>query len=161
MRATSEDEIRKKNILIQLPFGGFKMLFSGDFYQLPPVRDDPLYQPLPSFFIQQQMVGKPNKMKCFEGRKLWERISAFHTLNENFRCRVGPDGQVPVLAQFSTKTRIGEPDRHSLKIINDKCLAIREPTHMDPRALWMAASRKKVGTLFAERVAVGAVKHRT
>ena len=49
----------------ELPFGGLHVLFTGDFYQLPPVAGFGLYTPCESLAYE----------KSQQGRKLWEQVN--------------------------------------------------------------------------------------
>jgi hypothetical protein len=61
--------------LSKLPFGGYHIIFCGDFYQLAPVGGTPLYFPiLPS-----------HKAASIAGHALWQKINFFVELEVNFR----------------------------------------------------------------------------
>jgi PIF1-like helicase len=133
--AANDDERTRRAILETRPFGGFHMLFTGDFYQFPPVMNKPLYTQATN------LVGKDA-----EGRRYWTNVVRnFQELTENFRALRGPDGATPVLARFLQGARIGEPDPGLLNEINVRCVQYGNSTQrIDPRALWMAPSRDEV-----------------
>ena len=133
--AVSDEERERRHKLQQLPFGGFHMLFTGDFYQFPPVMQKALYTALTNLTD-----------KNAEGRRLWiNHVTQFHELTENFRASLGADGTIPVLARFLDGARVGRPDPELLRIINDKCRQFGDSTErIDPRALWMAPTREEV-----------------
>ena len=159
MAATNDVERTRRDILKTLPFGGFHMLFTGDFYQFPPVMETALY--IPDHNLRD---------KNAEGRRLWvNQVTQFHELTENFRARsvIAPqpsssqdsDGGLSmtsneisslspssnVLAQFLQGARLGRPNLDLIAIINKQCRQFhRETDKIDPRALWMAPSRKEV-----------------
>ena len=159
MACTSDVERERRDKLKSLPFGGFHMLLTGDFYQFPPVMETALYIP-----------DRNLKDKDAEGRRLWvHQVTQFHELTENFRARPSMSVQqkplsqnsdgghsltsdesseiVPsnVLAQFLQGARLGRPNLELLDIINKQCLQRHRFTdNIDSRALWMAPSRKEV-----------------
>ena len=51
-----------------IPFGGVTVLFTGDFRQLPPVGDDPLYRPI--------VISKSSVTKSITGRQIWNTCLA-------------------------------------------------------------------------------------
>lgn len=135
MVAVTDSDRERRHKLQQLPFGGFHMLFTGDFYQFPPVMQKPLYASLTNLTDRDA-----------EGRRTWLHcVTQFHELKENFRALRSADGSTPVLAQFLQGARIGEPDAALLRTINEQCRQYGDGTdRIDPRALWMAPTRAEV-----------------
>ena len=159
MACTNDIERDRRDKLKLLPFGGFHMLFTGDFYQFPPVMETALYIP-----------HRNLRDKDAEGRRLWvNQVTQFYELTENFRAKSICAVQQPsssqnseagltmttdersntsstnVLAQFLQGARVGRPNQDLLDIINKQCLQRHQYTdNIDSRALWMAPTRKEV-----------------
>lgn len=62
------------------PFGGLHLILSGDFYQLPPVRDSPLYV-APKVGDGEEVIA---------GYELWRKFQTVVILRENMRQRLDP-----------------------------------------------------------------------
>lgn len=65
-----------------LPFGGFNILFLGDFYQVRPVKSLPLYA---SDSDINKSKGKPRFHTYIGGQKAWKNISTVIFLIKNYR----------------------------------------------------------------------------
>jgi PIF1-like helicase len=140
--AISNAEISKRELLSKLPFGGYKIVFAGDFYQLPPVLQRALYIPNRDSIIKPSSIRQHRE---FEGRKLWEKVTQFYELKENFRFKAGLSTTSTILAQFLDGARVGCPDPNLLRHINTQCLVSDiSRCHADRRALWMAPNKREV-----------------
>lgn len=117
-----------------LPFGGLHILFTGDFYQLPPVAQDALYK-------QSFSYDKGRK-----GRELWELVHYFHELKENKRH--GSDVTTKPLADFLVGARNGAPVQSKLDVMNQRLqLSTRSRAivaALDRGAMMLAATHAEV-----------------
>jgi hypothetical protein len=78
-------ENNRNLLLSKLPFGGFHIIYVGDFYQLPPVAATPLY------------LSPSDKQASIAGHALWQLMNYFVELQQNFRF---DDADSSVLANF-------------------------------------------------------------
>jgi hypothetical protein len=85
MEARTEEDSERNKILAKMPFGGFHIVFSGDFYQLPPITGVPLYLPPSDSNIS------------IQGKKLWNSINFYVDLVVNFRI---DDPNTSLLSKF-------------------------------------------------------------
>jgi hypothetical protein len=73
IRVFTQEESDRNIALSKLPFGGFHIVFTGDFYQLPPVMGIPLFL-LPN-----------TTPEAINGKRLWSSVNYFVDLVTNFR----------------------------------------------------------------------------
>ena len=98
-----------------------------------------------------ELYEKKIDAKKWYGRALWDTVNSFQELTHNYRCVPSADGSIPVLAQFLRGARIGTPNERLLTLINSKCHVFGgDNADADPRALWMAPTKDKVGTFNEE-----------
>ena len=122
MRAGQTDPEKRKTL-----FGGCHVLFCGDFYQLPPVGGDPLYEPTPKTAVSQR------------GREIWMALDHFGELKKNFRF----DDPCSSLAQLAPLARIGDDVPQMQGLLDDlntnvKLTSKLAELHADEGALWIA-----------------------
>lgn len=70
----------EQSAILQKPFGGIHVLFSGDLYQLAPVHGRSIYHDN----FEEHTLN-------YQGRQLWKKIKSVHFLNENIRVKVAND----------------------------------------------------------------------
>ena len=104
------EEYRYKQ-LAEMPFGGFIVIFCGDFYQLPCVMSTPIYKSI--------LRIPTERKKTLHGHDIWLTVNVFIELKRNFRFKDDADGLLPL---FLEGARIGEPDDKLLDAINGQCL---------------------------------------
>ena len=126
---------KERNVkLSKLPYGGFHMNLSGDFYQLPPITGYALYIPVHNKLSDAGRLGM----------QLWSQLNVFVELIENFRFSEGPDC---LLATFLRDARLGNPNIELLSQINGQRTVIsvaqaESRCHKD--ALWLAPTKDLV-----------------
>ena len=113
------------------PFGGFHILFCGDFYQLPPSdHGTPIYKP-------------PNNNTAKAGREAWESLNEFQELLHNIRMeRDDPNEPPDFLATFCYDARTGSQSEQQLATLNAEniCMTPEQASRRaHPKALWMAS----------------------
>ena len=84
------------------PFGGCHILFTGDFYQLPPVKKTKLYNTA--------TVSASNR-RAFAGGALWRKVTSYYELSDNKRHGDSPDPHS--LPAFLKGTRVRCANRHT------------------------------------------------
>jgi len=119
--------------LSTLPFGGFHMVFSGDFYQLPPV-------------IPKAIYLQPNTSNNREvsGKELWNSLTSYSELTQQMRFATAKDLTFP---EFLEGARVGNPDETLLAKINLACFCIDEYEaikYSNTYAKWLAPTNKLV-----------------
>jgi hypothetical protein len=134
MDTTSLAEKERNVKLSKLPFGGFHVNLSGDFYQLPPVSGFALYTPVHKKFTDAGRLGL----------LLWKKLNVFIELIENFRFAEGPDC---LLAKLLVGARVGKPNLDLLCELNGQrtVLSVAQAEarcHKD--ALWLAPTKELV-----------------
>jgi len=67
------------------PFGGINVIFAGDFCQLPPVGDTPLYTAIESVTNKPSDSQTENSQKKIKGLTLWHEISVVILLSKSMR----------------------------------------------------------------------------
>ena len=148
---TEDDKIRRYN-LSKLMFGGWHVIFLGDFFQLPPVGGTRIYSTDTTNMKKQAVIG----------RELWTKINTYAELTQNFRCRNHPNDMLP---PFLQSARVGKADKQLVEQINDQCYA----THKDdmkchPQALWISPTNAQVDLYnkqaFDRLVATGVATYR-
>lgn len=100
----TDDTIRQH--ILQTPFGGIHVIYSGDFYQLDPVQSS-------TSFCMPRKANEDHKSLL--GRRLFESMNVFVELTENVRMKDVTDRTLP---DFNRTARIGEPDLHLLNELN-------------------------------------------
>ncbi len=101
------------------PFGGLQVIFSGDFFQLPPIEKKPLYNEQTVFLDEDEVSRTPFAFKS----KAWKE-SDLHTcyLSEQFRQEDG------TLMQLLSEIRDGEISDKSIEILNKRIIKEDDPT---------------------------------
>ncbi|KAF6746379.1 hypothetical protein DFP72DRAFT_754896, partial [Ephemerocybe angulata] len=80
------------------PFGGISVIFSGDFYQYPPVAGTALWMPISS-----QLRSSPTEIQKRLGRMTWKTVDTVVDLYEQKRMANDPDYAAAVL-RLRTRT---------------------------------------------------------
>ena len=138
MEGTNELLSALNLLLSDQPFGGWDIVFGGDFWQLPPVEGTSLYS----------TTFKETNYRGIRGRKLWLLVYRFVELLKNHRCKEGNIG----FAKFLSRSRVGDVDLEYLAQLNERCVktdisSVRESSH--PHALWLAPTNKIVDEMNA------------
>jgi len=107
-----------------LPFGGFIIVFIGDFYQLKCVGDRPVYFNLDTA-LDRHSKEITDRLVCEKlGHEAWRSINTFVELFKNMRIL---DGDESVLARVLDSGRVGKiPSATDIAFINANCLMLSE-----------------------------------
>jgi hypothetical protein len=73
-----------KNVDVQHPFGGVDMLFTGDFWQFPPVLDSSLANGWSDDF--KRPTNRKSELKKQVGINLWKQVNRVCILDQQMRC---------------------------------------------------------------------------
>ena len=131
LAVTDDSEERQK--ILEIPFGGLHMLFTGDLWQLKAIGGHPIYS-------QAELKGQ-----AFEGKKIWLQINECAELKENYRFK---NDITTTLKDFLSGAREGNVDKTLLMKINKRLVLSRKEavrtTH--PSANWIAHTKASVAS---------------
>jgi hypothetical protein len=133
--ANNDAERERRDCLSKLHFGGWHVIFCGDFFQLPPVVGTRIYD------CDDQILMKYGAR---QGLLLWRSLTSFIELRENFRCRPNTSdaNSINKLALFLQKARVGKASKQDVEYINDVCN--QYTTTPNSGALWIAPTNAEV-----------------
>lgn len=93
-------------------FGGVMMIFSGDFYQYPPVGGSPLYTP-----IKYSTSNGDDELFKRLGRMAWKSVSDVVSLHEQERMKEDPE-----YAQAVGRLRVRQCIQSDVDLFNSRCV---------------------------------------
>ena len=146
---TSDDNLRKS--YQSQHFGGVHILFTGDFYQLKPIRSEAIY------------TRDIKYQRSMKGYKIWNDINEYIVLTENTRYR---NDTTPIMNSFLTGARTGYVDVNLLDKMNVRVELTEDSARRNagPDAVWIAHENKVVKKYndydFQEKVRSGARYYR-
>ena len=121
----------------EAPFGGLGIVLCGDFAQLPPTADIPIY--IPPF-------GRyADKIDVVAGHALWRSITTIVILEENMRAV-----NDPTFASILKRLRTGHPTLEDVDILNTRFL----PTLCPPNAVIITPYNKRRHQLERHRLSM-------
>ena len=146
MGTTTSDENVRLNYQSQ-HFGGVHMLFTGDFYQLKPIRAEAIY------------TSDVKYQRSMKGHTIWNDINEYVVLTENTRYM---NDTTPILNSFLSGARTGHVDVNHLHMINARVQLSEVSARINagPDAIWIAHENsivKKINDYdYNEKVKCGA-----
>jgi hypothetical protein len=118
------------------PFGNIHIVFLGDFYQLHPILNRPLFRP----YETQHAAGDRIDREDLAGRTAWLTVNVFFELDVNYRQRADTTGFIDTLRT----ARIGEaPTKTQLtRLLSRSCTLSDAFRHAGDDALWVTHENK-------------------
>jgi ATP-dependent DNA helicase PIF1 len=126
-------QIKKGNA----PFGGIHIVFLGDFYQLHPIKNMPLFRA----YENEPVAGSGNNAAlALAGRKAWLTVNVAFELNVNYRQQADTTGFIDTLRT----ARIGEaPTKAQLTRLNSRSCSLSAAfQRAGDDALWVTHENK-------------------
>ena len=127
------DDNEERQSIMEKPFGGLHMLFTGDLWQLKAIGGQPI-------FSQAELKGQ-----ALEGKKIWLQINEYAELTENYPFK---EDKTTTLKDFLSGAREGNVDKTLLMKINKRLVLSRQDavrtTHAS--ANWIAHTKASVAT---------------
>ena len=112
------------------PFGGFHMVFCGDFYQLPPIDNNPLYK----------NYDRHPDDACRGGREAWLNVDVVFELDVNYRQRADTTGFINTLRAARKGENLTNAQLNMLK--GRQCSLDEAFRKTDDDALWVTHTNK-------------------
>jgi hypothetical protein len=109
-----------------LPFGGINIIFAGDFAQLPPVQDPPLYR----LFDTTTMSATQRSQDVLAGKLLWLTVNTVVILTE-VRRQEGKENIAFV--QLLGRLRTGTCTDEDYQLLQTRILTEAKPNWSDPK----------------------------
>ena len=129
-------------------FGGIKVIFSGDFFQYPPIHATPLYSPIPSTNNNQK-----DDINRRLGRLAWKTIDAVVFLTEQERMRGDPEFGAAINRLRTRECTVDDVDLFNSRLIKsadnptgiDMCLSgkLNSTAIVSMNLLWEAINARK------------------
>jgi hypothetical protein len=117
-------QVGKLNAILQrcfnttLPFGGIHIMLAGDFYQLPPVKEDPMYYRIPAPKARKTAGFLRNKFAEL-GEEVYETIDTFVELTTQKRMASNDDDNREFKAHLRDM-RIGTANENMVDFLNNQ-----------------------------------------
>ena len=124
------DKLLRACFDIVRPFGGLNVLFCGDFYQLPPVKDNPLYT-VPNDRLNQFYRDKDQEL----GAEAYASFDTFVELTTQMRQQGTDDFNIEFKKHLSNM-RLGEATENTTQFLNNRILNSTEDIqlkNLDPK----------------------------
>ena len=127
--STSDENVRRT--YQSQHFGGVHMLFTGDFYQLKPIRAEAIY------------TRDVKYERSRKGYEIWNSINEYVVLTENTRYK---NDTSPIMNNFLSGARTGHVDVNLIHHINARVQLSEDSarTNAGPDAVWIAHENKIV-----------------
>ena len=120
------------------PFGGFHIVFMGDFYQLPPVDNKPLYKRFEN--VSRENGLRDIDVACRNGREAWLSVNATFELDINHRQRADTTGFVDILRTIRPGNA---PTTDQMNMLRTRTRTLAEAFELaDDTALWVTHRNK-------------------